>query len=139
MINLVIQKNLVGIYVILVILAARIFLRKISNRLIYHLWLVAFVSLLLPVNLLQGSFSLIPKEITRIEIQETTQKDKEPEGVQGVQVIRPSWEEIAGEEVVSVDVSASGLIKRETIALYIWGMGVLALFAFEFWQYRKMR
>ncbi len=139
MINLMIQKNLVGIYVILVILAARFLLRKIGNRLVYHLWIVAFVSLLLPVNLLQGSFSLIPKEITRIEIQETAQKIESPQETPGVQVIRPSWEEIAGEETVSMDASASGLIKREDIALYIWGMGVFALFAFEFWQYRKMR
>ncbi len=97
MINLIIQKNLVVIYAILVILSVRFFLRKISSRLVYDLWLAAFVSLLLPINFIQGSFSLIPREITQIEIQERLPNFEETEEAKGIQVIRPSWEEMAVE------------------------------------------
>ncbi len=58
----VLQMSLIGCYSFLVIFIVRLFLKKISHKYCYYLWMIVFVNLCVPFSLF-SSFSLIPQQM----------------------------------------------------------------------------
>ncbi len=79
----VLQMNLIGIYGILVVLTARLLLKKVGSRFAYYLWMIAFVNLLIPVTF-SGSFSLIPRQIYELSAWENGVGVSRDQGKDGV-------------------------------------------------------
>ena len=61
----VLKMSLIGSYSILVVLLARIFLKKCGRKFAYYLWLIVFFNLAVPISL-EGRFSLIPRQVAEI-------------------------------------------------------------------------
>lgn len=58
----VLQMSLIGCYSFLIIFVVRLFLKKISHKYCYYLWMIVFVNLCVPFSLF-SSFSLIPQQM----------------------------------------------------------------------------
>ena len=67
--NQLLQMNLIGIYGILLAFAVRLLLKKAGSRYCYALWIIVFFNLVLP-TVLTGSFSLIPKQLYQVELEQ---------------------------------------------------------------------
>lgn len=65
----VLEMSMVGCYSILVVLAARLLLRKCPRKYSYYLWFVVFLNLCLPVTF-EGIFSLIPRQVAGFSVEE---------------------------------------------------------------------
>lgn len=63
----VLNMAIVGGYGILVVLIARLLLKGCERKYSFYLWFVVFISLCIPVRL-QGSYSLIPKQVAEFSI-----------------------------------------------------------------------
>ena len=72
----VLQMSLIGCYSFLVIFIVRLFLKKISYKYCYYLWMIVFVNLCVSFSLF-SSFSLIPQHMMNFTTE--TSKDEIPD------------------------------------------------------------
>ena len=65
----IINRSIIAWYCVLVIYPVRLFLKKVSRKYCYFLWLVVFLNLCIPFSLV-SAFSLIPQKVVEFSIEE---------------------------------------------------------------------
>ncbi len=137
------QNNLMIIYIVGVVLVARLFLQKISSTFAYRLWIVAFISMLVPVNLIQGEFSLIPKKVVQIEVPETYFVHETIENAGLNHVSETEQKNTLPSENITDSYNIKVTDSKRSNYLYIgaaiWLIVALGIFLFEILQYVKLR
>ena len=69
----IINRSVIAWYCVIVIYLARLFLKKISRKYCYFLWLVVFLNLCIPFSVV-SSFSLIPQKLMELSVEDKAQK-----------------------------------------------------------------
>ncbi|MFR9255089.1 MAG: M56 family metallopeptidase [Merdibacter sp.] len=126
----VLDRSVIGCYVILVILLIRILFRYSPKRFSYLLWMIAFLALILPIDLV-SDFSVRPDLssvtpstiVERRQMEEAKQQVLVPSAPQQAPDVIQMEEPAAAEEVWTPDL--------EQIAAALWASGALALLAWN--------
>ena len=126
----VLDRSVIGCYVILVILLIRILFRYSPKRFSYLLWMIAFLALILPINLV-SDFSVRPdlSSVTPSTIVERRQMEEAKQ-----QVLVPSAPQQAPDVIQMEDPAAAEEVwtpDLEQIAAALWASGALALLAWN--------
>ena len=94
----IINRSVIAWYCVLVIYLVRLFLKKISRKYCYFLWLVVFLNLCIPFSIV-SSFSLIPQKLMEFSVEEKAPEQPKPEMTE---------DSIAGEKVQNMIVFEGG-------------------------------
>ena len=126
----VLDRSVIGCYVILVILLIRILFRYSPKRFSYLLWMIAFLALILPIDLV-SDFSVRPdlSSVTPSTIVERRQMEEAKQ-----QVLVPSAPQQAPDVIQMEDPAAAEEVwtpDLEQIAAALWASGALALLAWN--------
>ena len=80
-----IDRSIVACYCVLLIFFVRLFLKRISRKYCYYLWMVVFLNLCIPFSIV-SSFSLIPERIAEFSVESGENVNPElPEEINTVQ------------------------------------------------------
>lgn len=125
----VLDRSVIGCYVILAILLIRILFRYSPKRFSYLLWMIAFLALILPIDLV-SDFSVRPdlSSVTPSTIVERRQMEEAKQQ----QVFVPSAPQQAPDVIQMEDPAAAEEVwtpDLEQIAAALWASGALALLA----------
>lgn len=126
----VLDRSVIGCYVILVILLIRILFRYSPKRFSYLLWMIAFLALILPIDLV-SDFSVRPDLssvtpstiVERRQMEEAKQQVLVPSAPQQAPDVIQMEDPAAAEEVWTPDLGAD---RRA-----LWASGALALLAWN--------
>ena len=151
----IINRSVIAWYCVTVIYLARLFLKKISRKYCYFLWLVVFLNLCIPFSVV-SSFSLIPQKLMELSVEEKVQKQPKPEmtediiaGDEGENMIvfegGTSYEEEMKELFPEAEVPGKQEAERDIIGLLtkefwlIWGervwiLGIFLLGCYSLWE-----
>ena len=127
----VLDRSVIGCYVILAILLIRILFRYSPKRFSYLLWMIAFLALILPIDLV-SDFSVRPdlSSVTPSTIVERRQMEEAKQQ----QVLVPSAPQQASDVIQMEDPAAAEEVwtpDLEQIAAALWASGALALLAWN--------
>ena len=74
-----IDRSIVAWYCVLLIFFVRLFLKRISRKYCYYLWMVVFLNLCIPFSIV-SSFSLIPQRVAEFSVESMEDENQEVSG-----------------------------------------------------------
>lgn len=132
----VFDMSIVGIYVIAVVMLARLALLKCGRKYAYWLWLIVFLNLCIPINL-QGRFSLIPQRVADFSIREQ---------VQEINTVEQTWNfMLPATEMGQADIvfDSTEPVNRQSlfsqVAFYIWLLGIVTILLYNLLRICKLQ
>ena len=75
----IIDRSIIAWYCILLIIFVRLFLKRISRKYCYYLWMVVFLNLCIPFSIV-SSFSLIPQRVAEFSVESMEDENQEVSG-----------------------------------------------------------
>ena len=75
----IIDRSIIAWYCILLIIFVRLFLKRISRKYCYYLWMVVFLNLCIPFSIV-SSFSLIPQRVAEFSVESMEDDNQEVSG-----------------------------------------------------------
>ena len=151
----IINRSVIAWYCVIVIYLVRLFLKKISRKYCYFLWLVVFLNLCIPFSVV-SSFSLIPQKLMEFSVEEKASEQPKPEMTedsiagekeQNMVVFEggTSYEEERKEVFTEAEVPGKQEAERDSIGVsskvfwLIWGeriwiLGIFVLGCYSLWE-----
>ena len=131
------HRSLTGTYCILIVLAVRFFLNKVSRKYAYYLWMIVFVNLVFTISA-RSPFSLIPKQLVLSPEAVNEETIRLPEAVENPETMIPVTPENGmefkqslpviqeeAEHPASLGVNSRTRVTVTLLAVCIWILGVV--------------